>query len=92
MDIVEITFSNNEKITVNQDTIIFPIKLVESKNVKHSSKSAPVILGDWHHPHDGFIPQLTSTFAENDFFTVDEEDTYKTTVYKTSAIVSLRQY
>ena len=89
---VEITFSNNEKITLDYGSIVFPIKLTEHKGEKFTSKSTPLILNEWHHPHDGFIPELTRVFAENEFFTVEDENTYRTKVYKSSAIVSLRQF
>ena len=88
---VIIHFSNGEKVKVDKNSIIFPITLTEFKGEKSCSKNKPVVLDDFFHIHDGFIPELTSVFALNEFFTVNEEDPYKTKVYKTSAIVSLEQ-
>lgn len=88
---VIVHFSNGEKLTLDENSLIFPIVLTEHKGEKFTSKSKPVVLGEYHHTHDGYIPELTTTFALNEFFTVDEEDPYNTKVYKSSGIVSLEQ-
>ncbi|KIO60229.1 hypothetical protein B4065_0155 [Caldibacillus thermoamylovorans] len=92
MDVeVVITFSNGENIVVDKNCIIFPIQLVERNGEKHTSKNTPVLLDEYSHHHDGYIPVLTSIFSSNEFFTVDEEDYFRTKVYMTSSIVSLEQ-
>lgn len=88
---VNIHLSNGEKLTVDKNSIIFPITLTEHKDETFCSKSKPIVLDEYFHIHDGYIPELTSVFAKNEFFTINEEDPYKTKVYKTSAIVSLEQ-
>ncbi|MEQ6357875.1 hypothetical protein ABNX05_25085 [Lysinibacillus sp. M3] len=89
---VEISFSNGDKITIGKDTLIFPIRLTEHNGERFCSKVAPIVLDDYFHVHDGYIPELTTTFALNDFFTINDEDSYDTKVYKSSSIVSMKQY
>jgi len=89
---VIVTFSNGEKIKLDKGSIIFPIKLIESNGKIFCSKANPVVLEEYFHIHDGYIPELTTIFAQNDYFTLDKEDTFETKVYKTSAIVSLEQH
>lgn len=88
---VIITFSNGEQITVGEKNIIFPIALVEDKGEKFTSTTKQLVLSEYFHHNHGYIPELTSVFAANEFFTVDTDDTYTATVYKTSSIVSLKQ-
>jgi hypothetical protein len=88
---VTIEFSNGEKINLNKDSIIFPIKLTEHNGEKFSSKPKPIVLEDWFHSHDGFIPELTTTFSLNEFFTIGSDVSYDIKIYKTSAIVSMYQ-
>lgn len=89
---VEITFSNNEKVILDQDTLLFPIKLIELNNEKFTTKATPIEIRNFLHIQDGFIPELTSIFALNEFFTLNTDDPYETKVYKSNSIVSLRQF
>ncbi|WP_281659119.1 hypothetical protein [Halobacillus sp. Cin3] len=87
---VIITLSNGDKFTVNKNTVIFPIKLIEDNGEEFSSQAKPVVLEKNLDIHDGYIPVLTSTFAKSEFFYIDGEG-YEYTVYQSSSIVSLKQ-
>ena len=88
---VIVHFSNGEKINIDNQSIIFPIKLVTDNDKQFCSKTHPLIMDDVFHIHDGFIPELTTLFASNEFFTLDSENSYTQKVYKTSSIVFLEQ-
>ncbi|MFD2628734.1 hypothetical protein [Oceanobacillus kapialis] len=88
---VIIHFSNGDKVTIDEKSFILPIKLVEYKDEKFCSKLQPLNLEEVFHIHDGYIPELTTFFALNEFFTIDEIDSYNKKVYKTSSIVMLEQ-
>jgi len=89
---VKISFADGNSILLTNESIIFPIQLVKHKEEQFCSKVQPVILGDHYHIHDGYIPLLTTLFALVEYFTVDKENTFETSVYKTSSIVSIKQF
>lgn len=88
---VIIHFSNGEKVTVDENSVISPIKLVNDNGEQFSTKGLPIFLENVFHVHDGFIPELTEVFSLNEFFAIDEIDSYNKKFYKSSAIVSLEQ-
>lgn len=87
---VIVKFSSGDEIKIGENSIIFPIKLVENKDERFCSTSGPIIMEDELHIHEGLIPALTTVFALNEFFYLDD-DTKEKVIYKTSSIVSLKQ-
>lgn len=93
MDVkVDIHFSNGDKITLDKKSIIFPWGLYEDKGEKILSKSKAFSLEDVFHHNYGYVADLMSIFALNEFFSVDAEGPSKTKYYKTSSIVSIEQF
>ncbi len=88
---VVVTFANSENLTLKQEDIIFPIRLVEHENEKFCSTSKPVVLEEEMHHSEGLIPALTSAFSLNEFFFLSGDGETNRIVYKTSSIVSLKQ-
>lgn len=88
---VVIKFSNDEKLIVNKKSLLFPIKFNEK--LETSGLAQPVVLEDNMDPHEGLIPVLSTMFAANEYFYIEESEPsspYKT-IYKTSSIVSFSQ-
>lgn len=80
-----ITLSNNEKIKVFENQLIFPITNRTDKD-NHVCSCINPAKALWNHVSYGLIPSLTDIFVSCDFFTIDREDSK---VYSVTSIVSI---
>ena len=84
---IAVSFANDSKLILTSETVLYPIKVAGSLQ-----EDSPLVLRDSYSPVNGYIEELTSFFSRNEFFTVDEEGLVDVTIYKTSAVVSFKEY
>lgn len=81
---VAVTFANDQKIILNEDSQLFSFNSTEEN---HTFIVKNILNGQ-----NSFIKELIHFFSKHDYFTVDESDILDATVFNTKAIVSFKQY
>ena len=81
-----LTLSNGDTLELHEGQIVMPIAFIHREEEAFTSMVAPYEL--WYHVHDGLIPCITELLCRYEFFQIFDNE--ESTVYKSSAIVSIK--